>query len=481
MVDQMKNKWFYFVLVMFVAACQPMGERFEISSTDGTVDVYFILDDGKPYYQVYYKDTLLVDTSSLGILFEDAEPLTGPFAVDEVIVSASRWGRWKPDKGQHEYLYDRYNQNEFKLKERGATGRSLFVRFRVYNYGYGLQYAIPDEGDAEGLKVAGEATELKFKADHTAWWAGSPNRLHYQKTSLSEMAETSMPVIFETTENRYVNIQDVKIIEPSDYSRISPASSRFALQYKYSPVTGETGFGEGFHYVSPWHTLQVTDDPADMALSTMIINFRNNIEREQSEDDDKEVKEHVPLVYNTRLARLSPEQICMLPFLYGLVSPEDFTPMTMEELQEARDVATLSKQLALMIILFNRATMVDELIEKYAGQPGYDLLRDIPGGWDRTRVLEAAIGDYIIVARRDKDDWFIGGITDEEAREFEVAMDFLDDEATYGAVTFADADESDWNSNPTAYRVFEQELTAGDTIKVRLAPGGGSAIHIKKQ
>ena len=97
-----------------------------------------------------------------------------------------------------------------------------------------------------------------------------------------------------------------------------------------------------------------------------------------------------------------------------------------------------------------------------------------------SKVLHAAIGDHVGIARKDKnsDNWFIGSITDEEARSFDLKLDFLDDGKSYEATVYEDGPGADWKENPYPVNIRKVEVKKGDTIKVNLAPGGGTAIAV---
>jgi alpha-glucosidase len=141
---------------------------------------------------------------------------------------------------------------------------------------------------------------------------------------------------------------------------------------------------------------------------------------------------------------------------------------------------TLAKQLALYVVLYSPLQMAADLIENYEGQPAFQFIRDVAVDWEQTRVLEGKIGDHVVVARqeRDGDEWFIGAITDEEARTFEVPLSFLG-EGEFVAEIYADGEDAHWLTNPLPVEISERAVNAGTVLTVRLAPGGGQAIRIR--
>lgn len=187
-----------------------------------------------------------------------------------------------------------------------------------------------------------------------------------------------------------------------------------------------------------------------------------------------------------------PEHETILFFTRMLAGPMDFTPGifdirirrptgTARTPEEARPRTTLAKQLALYVVLYSPLQMAADLPENYEGQPAFQFIRDVAVDWDTTRVLEGRIGDYVIVARkaRNKDEWFIGAITDEEKRTFDVPLSFLPASGRYVAEIYADGATASWRDNPEEVAISSQPVTRATRLRLALAPGGGQAIRIR--
>ena len=117
---------------------------------------------------------------------------------------------------------------------------------------------------------------------------------------------------------------------------------------------------------------------------------------------------------------------------------------------------TLAKQLALYVVLYSPLQMAADLPENYLAHPdAFQFIRDVPTDWDDTRVLNARIGDYVTIVRKERggDDWYLGSVTDEVGRTLEVPLSFLDRDRRYVAEIYRDADDADWKTNPTAYKI----------------------------
>ena len=94
----------------------------------------------------------------------------------------------------------------------------------------------------------------------------------------------------------------------------------------------------------------------------------------------------------------------------------------------------------------------------------------------------AEIGKYVTVARKERggDNWFVGSITNEEARELTLALDFLDKGARYRAVIYEDGPNADYETNPYPMTIRQVEVDCNSSLRLRLARSGGAAIRIEK-
>jgi alpha-glucosidase len=187
-----------------------------------------------------------------------------------------------------------------------------------------------------------------------------------------------------------------------------------------------------------------------------------------------------------------PEHETILFFTRLLAGPMDFTPGIFDILiergtgrprrpDEPRIRTTLAKQLALYVVLYSPLQMAADLPENYEGQPTFQFIRDVAVDWDTTRVIEGRIGDYVVVARRERggQSWFLGAITDEAARTFEVPLSFLTPGRRYVAEIYADGPKAHWSDNPLPVTISKRTVTSATRLRVALAPGGGQAIRIR--
>jgi alpha-glucosidase len=187
--------------------------------------------------------------------------------------------------------------------------------------------------------------------------------------------------------------------------------------------------------------------------------------------------------YNAWSEGNPPEHTTVLPFTRMLAGPLDYTPgifdLTFDEYKPDNRVhTTLAKQLALYVVLLSPLQMAADLPENYEGNAAFEFIERVPCTWDETRVLDAVIGDYVVIARRSGDEWFLGAITDEKGRVLEVSLDFLAAaNGTYRARVFRDGTDAHWETNPASVDISTVEVGAEDTMSLELAPGGGAAAY----
>src|SRR3954470_15857885 len=185
-----------------------------------------------------------------------------------------------------------------------------------------------------------------------------------------------------------------------------------------------------------------------------------------------------------------PEHETNLYFTRMLAGPMDFTPGVFDLLiergtgrprrvDESRPRTTLAKQLALYVVIYSPLQMAADLPENYEGKPAFQFIRDVAVDWETSKTIDGKIGDYVIVARKAKNsnDWFLGAITDEEGRTFNVPLNFLARGQKYTAEIYGDGPGANWATNPLSVTISKRTVDSNTTLPLALAPGGGQAIR----
>lgn len=185
-----------------------------------------------------------------------------------------------------------------------------------------------------------------------------------------------------------------------------------------------------------------------------------------------------------------PFHTTVLPFTRLVGGPMDYTPGIFDikldflgNRPHKQVNTTLCKQLALYVTLYSPLQMAADLIENYEKHmDAFQFIKDVAVDWDNSLYLEAEPGDFLTIARKEKGSsrWFVGGITDENARTAEFRLDFLDPTKKYVATLYADGEDADYLKNPTAYRIKKGLVTAKTKLRVRLARSGGFALSLEE-
>ena len=300
---------------------------------------------------------------------------------------------------------------------------------------------------------------------------------------------------------RYAREKGVKIImhhettsSVADYERQMHDAFRFMNKYGYDAV--KTGYVGGIiprseHHDGQWmvnHYNRVAETAAQYKIMVnsheavrptgLCRTYPNWIAQESARGTEFE-----------SFKGNRPDHTTILPFTRLMGGPMDYTPGIFEGdlsqygSNQAKLSTTLVKQLALYVTMYSPLQMAADLYQSYEKHlDAFQFIKDVAVDWDNTYILEAEPGDYITIARKakGKNEWYIGGITDENAREAVIDLSFLPEGKKYEATIYADGKKADWRTNPQDYVISTKKVSSKTVLKQRLAPSGGVAISIKE-
>ncbi|GIM30398.1 alpha-glucosidase [Clostridium polyendosporum] len=183
-----------------------------------------------------------------------------------------------------------------------------------------------------------------------------------------------------------------------------------------------------------------------------------------------------------------PDYTTIIPFTRMLAGPFDYTPGILELFYKEynpnnRVNGTIAKQLALYVVIYSPLQMAADLPENYEKhRDAFQFIIDVSTDWQDTKVLNGDIGKYVTIARKDRnsEDWYLGSITNENGRTLEAPLTFLEPYKKYVAEIYADGPNADWKINPYPIDIYKTIVDRNTILKLRLAPGGGQAIRIRK-
>lgn len=183
-----------------------------------------------------------------------------------------------------------------------------------------------------------------------------------------------------------------------------------------------------------------------------------------------------------------PEHLPTVAFTRMLAGPIDYTPgifnIKLDPYRPDNQVNnTLANQLAIFVVIYGPLQMAADLPENYQSHPAFQFIRDVGVDWEQSKVLNGQIGEYVTIARQERgtSNWFLGSITNGQARSLTIKTDFLEPGKTYLATIYADAPDAHWKLNPTVYTITQREVTNKSELTLVLAPGGGTAISFHMQ
>ena len=191
-----------------------------------------------------------------------------------------------------------------------------------------------------------------------------------------------------------------------------------------------------------------------------------------------------------------PDHTTILPFTRLICAPMDYTPgiFNLKDYRfnspDDRTIntnhhipSTISKELAHYVVIYAPIQMAADLPENYKGNPAFQFILDVPTDWEETQILNGEIGKYITTVRKDRnsDDWYLGSITNENARKLDVQMSFLESGKEYNATIYKDPVDGGWEAKPEEIIINNVQFKQGDQYTIELPPGGGQAIRFTPQ
>ena len=278
----------------------------------------------------------------------------------------------------------------------------------------------------------------------------------------------------------------------SNYERRMDEAYRFMKKYDYKAVkTGYVGWiiPRGEHHDGQWmvnHYIRVAEKTAENEImlcahepvrpTGLHRTYPNLMACEAARGNE----------FNAWSKGNKPEHETILPFTRLMGGPMDYTPgifqIKLDPYGKKEQIhTTLAKQLALYVTMYSPLQMAADIPENYEKHlDAFQFIKDVPVDWEDTKILNAEPGDYITIARKEKNgnNWFIGSITDENSREFSIELNFLEKDKTYLAKIYQDAKDADWEKNPMAYEITTKKVKHGDKINFKLVKGGGTAISL---
>lgn len=279
-------------LLAGMLACSNNNEQL-VTSPSGEVKVIFSLTaDKQPSYRVYFKDSPVIETSTLGFDFKDAPSLSKGMRVDSVLSNEFN-ETWELPWGEQRLVKNHYNEMKVFLSEKKSPNRHFAVTYRVYDDGIGFRYEFPQQESMGDVTITDENTQFKLTGDHLCWWEPGDWDIYehlYNTTSFSkidatkkrnhrDLAQTyipenavNTPVTMKTSQGLYLSFHEAAV---NNYAGVTLKVDTV----NYSMTTELVGNDSGVKVVTktpfntPWRMIQLAEKPGDLIESRLILNL----------------------------------------------------------------------------------------------------------------------------------------------------------------------------------------------------------------
>ncbi|SHF42725.1 glycoside hydrolase family 97 protein [Chryseobacterium vrystaatense] len=301
--------------------------------------------------------------------------------------------------------------------------------------------------------------------------------------------------------NDYAHSKGIKLImhhetsgSATNYERWSDKAFQLMNKYGYDAVkTGYVGdiIPRGEHHYSQWtinHFYRIAEKANQYKI---MINSHESV-RPTGESRTYPNYISAEAARGTEYEAFGgnkPDHQTVLPFTRWMGGSMDYTPGIFQTKLDyyfpgdKRFVkTTLAKQLALYVTMYMPLQMAADLPENYKKHmDAFQFIKDVAADWDDTKILSAEPGDYVITARKAKgtENWFIGGITDENKREYTVDFSFLGKGKKYEVTVYEDGKDADYIDNPQSYNIYKKQITSKSKLNFKMARSGGFAVSVK--
>lgn len=488
-----------------LAMASPAAARECAQSPGKILELCVSVENGEARYQVTRGDVTVIAPSRLGLRFAgEAEPRFAAIADAERSAVDTTWEQpW----GEQRLIRDNHNQLSVTLAGDTPLNRAVGVTFRLFDDGFGFRYDYRAIPAGQSVSVVADHSQFRTVGAYQAWWyeglGQERDEYLYKQTDARRVTLAETPLTLKGDNGLYLSFHEAALVDfPSMLLRGDGAGTYNAwlMPWPDGILAKKTG-----PFTTPWRTVLVGETPGALADSRITLNLNEpskvpgigqwfkpgkyvgiwwemHLEKSTWGSGPKHgantanVKRHIDFA-----AKYGFEGVLVEgwnegwdgdwiangdKFSFTRAYP-DFDLAEIMRYGKAKGVkligqSTLATQLAEYVVIYSPIQMAADLPENYEARPdAFRFSRDVPADWEQSRTLQGAIGD-------------------EETRELRQPLAFLAPGARYEAQIYADGPAADYRSNPGALTIEKRMVTSGDTLTLRLAPGGGTAIRFRR-
>ncbi|WP_202908821.1 glycoside hydrolase family 97 protein [Roseimaritima ulvae] len=243
----------------------PATEPSEVTSPDGRIALQFVLQEGRPTYQVSVDGQTLLEPSSLGFALAEGSPLDGGFRLLETHTSTSDT-TWKPVYGERSEIRDHYREAAYQLVDDRQPPRRLNLRFRVYDEGVAFRYEFPKTNDESSFTISKELTEFRFTGNHRCWAVYTAQGVYAEQTLDAVKSGCERPLVIQTADGPYVAVGEAGLVDFARMKLQGNASEPHSLRADLSGNAKIKTPG-----ATPWRFVMVGDSPGQLLEQNYLL------------------------------------------------------------------------------------------------------------------------------------------------------------------------------------------------------------------
>ena len=266
----------------------------ELKSPNGNLVLQADVKDGCPVYRLDYKNRPVIKESRLGLEVKNEKDLRSDFRIAEVHTSAFD-ETWQPVWGEVKDIRNHYNELALTL-EQEETGRTMIIRFRLYDDGVGFRYEFPQQPNLNYFVIKEEHTQFAMAGDHKAFWIPGDYDTQEYSTVTSKLSEirgkmeaaitpnssqtpfsptgVQTSLMMKSDDGLYINIHEAALVDYACMHLNLDDKNRIFESWLTPDAIGDKGYMQAPCH-SPWRTVMVSDDAREILASKLILNLND--------------------------------------------------------------------------------------------------------------------------------------------------------------------------------------------------------------
>lgn len=279
--------------ILFVCFLAVLGVKaVELKSPDGNLVLQAEVKNGRPMYALDYKQRPVIKPSYLGLELKNDKDLMSDFSIVSEQISTFD-ETWQPVWGEVKNIRNHYNELALTLKQ-AETGRTMIIRFRLFNDGLGFRYEFPQQPELNYFVIKEEHSQFAMAGDHKAFWIPGDYDTQEYSTVTSKLSEirglmkeaitpnssqtpfsptgVQTSLMMKSDDGLYINIHEAALVDYACMHLNLDDKNRVFESWLTPDAIGDKGYMQA-PCRSPWRTVMVSDDAREILASKLILNL----------------------------------------------------------------------------------------------------------------------------------------------------------------------------------------------------------------